>query len=62
MASKIKLDAELMERVKKVAEQAGYSSPQEFIVHVIETELAKFETADSSADVTDRLRGLGYIE
>jgi len=62
VASKIKLDADLMERVRKVADLAGYSSAEEFIVHVIETELAKLESADSDADVTDRLRGLGYIE
>jgi len=62
VAAKIKIDSNLFERVKKVAELAGYSSPQEFIVHVIEKELAKLESADSDADVTERLQGLGYLE
>jgi metal-responsive CopG/Arc/MetJ family transcriptional regulator len=60
--AKIKLDPNLYERVKKVSEVAGYSSPDEFITHLIEKELAKIETSDSDEDVTARLRGLGYIE
>ena len=60
--SKIKLDANLYERIRRVAEKAGYSSPEEFIIHVIERELAVLESAESDAQVTERLRGLGYIE
>lgn len=60
--SKIKIDANLYERVKKVAERAGYATPEEFVTHVIEKELSVLESADSDADVTERLRGLGYIE
>ena len=60
--SKIKIDANLYERVKKIAEKAGYTTPEEFVIHVIEKELSVLESADSDADVTERLRGLGYIE
>jgi len=60
--SKIKIDANLYERVKKIAEKAGYATPEEFVIHVIEKELSVLESADSDADVTERLRGLGYIE
>ena len=61
--AKIKLDADLYERVKKVATIAGYSSPEEFIVHIIEKELAKIEPEDADEKaITERLRGLGYIE
>ena len=59
---KIKLDSSLFERVKKISQAAGYSSPDEFIVHVIEKELAVLESAETDADVTERLRGLGYLE
>ncbi len=59
---KIKLDATLYERVKKVSESAGYGSPDEFIVHVIEKELSVLEAAESDEEVTERLRGLGYLE
>ena len=60
--AKIKIDSNLFDRVKKASETAGYSSVEEFITHLIETELAKHETAESDENVADQLRGLGYIE
>jgi len=60
--AKIKIDDALHERVKKVAQLAGYGSPEEFVVHVIEKELSVLESASTDAEVTERLRGLGYIE
>ena len=60
--AKVKIDDHLFERVKKVSETAGYASPDEFIVHMIEKELAALETASSDEEVMDRLRGLGYLE
>jgi hypothetical protein len=60
-ANKIKLDPDLIERVKRVSEVAGYASLEEFISHIIERELAQFEGADSDDDITEKLRGLGYI-
>ena len=60
--AKIKLDAKLYERIKKISDAAGYASPDEFIVHVIEKELSVLESVDTDEDVTERLRGLGYIE
>jgi hypothetical protein len=59
--NKIKLDADLIDRIKKVAELAGYASHEEFIVHVLEKELAQFEDAGSDADIVEKLKGLGYI-
>ncbi len=59
--NKIKLDKDLIDRVKKVSEVAGYASHEEFITHIIERELAHFEDADSDDDITEKLRGLGYI-
>jgi predicted DNA-binding protein len=58
---KIKLDKDLLERIKKISEVAGYASHEEYIVHVLEKEIAKFEDAKSDADITEKLRGLGYI-
>ena len=57
----IKLDKELYDRVKRCAKAGGYSSPKEFIQHVLERELAQFEEASSDEDITEKLRGLGYI-
>jgi metal-responsive CopG/Arc/MetJ family transcriptional regulator len=59
---KIKIDDHLYDRVKRIAGIAGYSSTDEFIVHIIEKELARLESAESDAKVEERLRGLGYIE
>ncbi len=59
--NKIKLDSDLIERIKRVSEVAGYASHEEFIVHVLEKELAHFEDAGSDEDITEKLRGLGYI-
>lgn len=58
----IKLDKALYERVKRCADAAGYSSPQEFVEHVIERELAQIEDGASDEEITKRLQGLGYIE
>ncbi|HKX45815.1 MAG TPA: hypothetical protein VJP77_03880 [Planctomycetota bacterium] len=60
-ANKIKLDKDLLDRVKRVAEVAGYASHEEFVVHLIERELAQFEGADTDEAITEKLRGLGYI-
>ncbi len=59
--NKIKLDKDLIERIKKIAAVAGYASHEEFIVHVLEKEVAQFEGAQSDAQITEKLKGLGYI-
>jgi predicted DNA-binding protein len=58
----IKLDKELLARVRKCSEAAGYSTPDEFVRHVIERELAKIEEADATEDIVKKLKGLGYLE
>lgn len=58
---KIKIDKDLLERVKRISELAGYASPEEFIVHCVEKELAQFEDAKSDDEITEKLKGLGYI-
>ena len=59
--SRIKLDKDLLERVRKFADMAGYSSVEEFIAHALEKELAQFEEADSEEEIKKRLKGLGYL-
>lgn len=60
--AKITIDAGLYERAKDAAARAGYSSVDEFIAHLIETELKKSETDDAEQQVADQLRGLGYLD
>jgi metal-responsive CopG/Arc/MetJ family transcriptional regulator len=57
----IKIDKDLLTKVKKYSDIAGYSSPEEFITHALEKELAKLEDADSEEEIRKRLKGLGYI-
>ncbi len=59
--AKIKLDKDLMDKVKKYAKLAGYSSPEEFITHCLEKEIAKLEESDSEEEIKKKLKGLGYI-
>jgi metal-responsive CopG/Arc/MetJ family transcriptional regulator len=57
----VKLDKDLVARVQRYAEIAGYSSVEEFISHALEKELGKLEGATSEEEIKKRLRGLGYI-
>lgn len=59
--NKVKIDKDLLERIKRISEVAGYASPEEFIQHALEREVAQFEDASSDEDITEKLRGLGYI-
>ncbi len=58
---KVKLDKDLLVRVKKYAELAGYTSAEEFITHCLEKEISKLEESDSEDEVKKKLKGLGYI-
>jgi predicted CopG family antitoxin len=59
--NKIKLDPDIYERLKKVSELSGYASVDEFVLHVLERELAKFDDADSEEEIKKRLEGHGYM-
>ena len=60
--AKIKIDSNLFARAKNAAQDAGYSSVEEFIIHSIEKALAEYEAEETDEKVKDQLRGLGYIE
>jgi hypothetical protein len=59
--AKVKVDKALLEKVKKFAKLAGYTSPEEFVTHCLEKEIAKLEESDSEEEVKKKLKGLGYI-
>ena len=63
LGSKIKLDKDLFKRCKHHAREAGYSSVEEFITHILEKELSKQnQPAETDEDVVKQLQGLGYID
>ncbi len=59
--SKVKLDKDLLAKIKRYADIAGYSSAEEFITHALEKELSQLEGAESEEEIKKRLQGLGYI-
>ena len=61
-SGKITLKKELSRRVERCAQAGGYSSPEEFVEHIIERELAKLEDAQSDEEIVRKLKGLGYID
>ena len=58
----VKLKKETWSRVKRCSDAAGYSSPEEFVEHVLDRELAKLEDAESDQEIVRKLQGLGYLE
>lgn len=58
---KIKIDKGLMEKIKRCARIAGYSSAEEFITHALERQISHIEETDSEEQVKKKLQGLGYI-
>ncbi|HYU45883.1 MAG TPA: hypothetical protein VEK84_06860 [Terriglobales bacterium] len=63
---KVKIEGELLEKVRQCSDAAGYESIDEFVIHMLEKETNKIlppdESNTSKEDVQKRLRGLGYIE
>jgi hypothetical protein len=62
---KVKIEGELLEKVKQCSDAAGYESIDEFVIHMLEKETRKIlpdESTTSKEDIQKRLRGLGYIE
>jgi hypothetical protein len=68
MSKSIKLNSDLWQRVRQHATDAGYSSPEEFVEHVLEKELARQSSGastgqdESQKEIERRLKGLGYLE
>lgn len=60
--SRITIDDDLYERAEAAAAAAGFSSVEELIQTAIERELKRLGELDAERQVTDQLRGLGYIE
>ncbi|MBT3217656.1 MAG: hypothetical protein HN348_01075 [Proteobacteria bacterium] len=58
---KVKIEKDLYDKLRKVADVAGYATTEEFITHVLEKEMLHFEEAGSDDDIREKLKGLGYI-
>ena len=58
----IELGKELWAKVQQHSGAAGYSSPQEFVQHLIEQELAKGDEPVSEEEARHKLQGIGYLD
>src|SRR4051812_9301904 len=59
----VRLNKTLWEKIKKCAEAGGYSSPEEFVTHVLEKEVARLvDDTTSNEEILRKLKGLGYLE
>lgn len=59
---KIKIRRELYDRLAKVASSQGYSSTDEFILHLLEKAAQAADDSLSEEQVRERLKGLGYLK
>jgi hypothetical protein len=60
--AKVNVEQGLYERAKKIAASEGYSSVDEFVAHAIESALKRSDDDAAERQVSEQLRGLGYIE
>jgi hypothetical protein len=59
---KIRISRPLYKLLTKKAEEKGYSSADEFIVHVLEAAVADAGPGASEEQIRERLKGLGYLK
>jgi hypothetical protein len=59
---KIKIRRELYARLAKLAETRGYSSTDEFVLHILDQAAREEDESLSEEQVRERLKGLGYLK
>ncbi len=60
--AKVKIEDALLDRARRAAEAAGYSSVEEFVADAVEKHIQRLKVEEQEAQVSDQLRGLGYLE
>ncbi len=64
---KVKIEGDLLDKVKQCSETCGYASIDEFVLHALEKEVNKIlppgeDGSASKVIIKKRLQGLGYID
>jgi hypothetical protein len=63
LEGRIEISCSNWTRLVEVAQARGFSSPQQFVTHLIEQELAKEQNSSSSdAEITQKMEELGYLD
>lgn len=60
---KIKIDRELYDKLKIIAGERGYSSVEEFVIHILEREASTGGGGEKQdeEEIRKKLEGLGYL-
>lgn len=60
---KIKIDRELYDKLKEAAGERGYSSVEEFVIHILEREVSGGGDGGprDEEEIRKKLEGLGYL-
>jgi len=59
---KIDFEDALWAKVKKHSAAAGYSSPEEFVQHAVEKQLATAASPKDEQEAARKIKGLGYVD
>lgn len=59
---KVEIDDALWGKVKRCAETAGYSSPEEFVQHAVERQMDTAASPEDDRDAARKTKGLGYLD
>lgn len=59
---KVKINRALYDLLVAKAEEKGYSSVDEFVVHVLEAAVADAGPGATPEQIRERLKGLGYLK
>jgi hypothetical protein len=58
---KITINRALYDLLGRQADEKGYSSAEEYIIHLLETAVADAGPDATEEEVRERLKGLGYL-
>ncbi len=58
---KVEFEDVLWSKVKKYAENAGYTSAEEFVQHAVEKQIDSVPQAEDS-QAASKLQGIGYLD
>lgn len=58
---KITINRSLYDLLEKQADEKGYSSAEEYVLHLLETAVADAGPGATEEEIRNRLRGLGYL-
>jgi hypothetical protein len=59
---KVEFEEVLWTKVKRCAETAGYSSPEEFVQHAVERQIDTAGSLEDAPGAAKKIKGLGYLD